>query len=373
MKLFGIVSYNKYANFTNYGSALQSWALNTIVNKLGEKYGWKAMFVDYCPDILADKDPLNPFKNSWDQDEESKRRIELSMPAIRVNYIKFMDFYDKRFNHTKKSYTSKNFNNIVINEHIDGFICGSDTIFCYKEFGFDDGYFANFECMRGHSVAYAPSFGDTNMDEIDKNRLSTLLNNFKYIGLREAEHLEFVKSCVNVPVKKVIDPTLLLDKDDYDTLVSKRFINDDYLLLYSRRNNPVMTNYADEIAKEKGLKVVDISLNVENHYKHIMCYDAGVEEFLSLVKDAKYVITNSFHGMIMAVLFRKEFEIFSREQCDNKIEEVLQLFGLPERMVTQGNVTLSKIDFDIVHAKIREARKEALTVLKEELCNLIER
>ena len=53
MKTFGIVSYNKYANFTNYGSALQSWALNTAINKLGESMEWRAMFVDYCPDRLA--------------------------------------------------------------------------------------------------------------------------------------------------------------------------------------------------------------------------------------------------------------------------------------------------------------------------------
>lgn len=67
MKTFGIVSYNKYANFTNYGSALQSWALNTVINKVGESMGWRAMFVDYCPDILAKLDPLNPFKNMWDR------------------------------------------------------------------------------------------------------------------------------------------------------------------------------------------------------------------------------------------------------------------------------------------------------------------
>ena len=58
----GIISYNIYGNFTNYGSALQSWALHQAVASLGHE----PVLVDYCPDILADKDPLNPFKNMWE-------------------------------------------------------------------------------------------------------------------------------------------------------------------------------------------------------------------------------------------------------------------------------------------------------------------
>lgn len=107
MKTFGIISYNKYANFTNYGSALQSWALNTVINKVGESIGCRAMFVDYCPDILAKLDPLNPFKNMWDQDMEARKRVEFSMLAIRENYEKFMMFYDKRFFILRKIYIAK--------------------------------------------------------------------------------------------------------------------------------------------------------------------------------------------------------------------------------------------------------------------------
>ena len=73
MKRIGTVSYNIYCNFTNYGSALQTWALNQAINKLG----YHAKLIDYCPDILSDKDPLNPFSNMWDKDEESKRMCRI--------------------------------------------------------------------------------------------------------------------------------------------------------------------------------------------------------------------------------------------------------------------------------------------------------
>ena len=83
------------------------------------------------------------------------------------------------------------------------------------------------------------------------------------------------------------------------------------------------------MAAENGLKIIDISLRATNAERgHIMRYDAGVEEFLSLVKNAEYIVTNSFHGMIFSVQFRRPFVIFSREQCDNKIEELLELLNL---------------------------------------------
>lgn len=93
------------------------------------------VLVDYCPDVLADKDPLNPFANMWDKDDESRRMCELTMPTIRENYYKFDWFYHKRFTRTSKKYVAQNFNEICKDADISGFVCGSDTIFCPDEFG----------------------------------------------------------------------------------------------------------------------------------------------------------------------------------------------------------------------------------------------
>ena len=206
MNNIGIISYNIYGNFTNYGSALQSWALSESIDKLG----YHAKLVDYCPDILADKDPLNPFKNMWDKDEESLRMCELTMPAIRINYKKFNRFYNERFDKTRDKYTSDNFNDVIDNECIDGFVCGSDTIFCPDEFGIDDGYYANYVCMKGKSVAYAASFGDPHFNDETYLILNDRLKNFKAFGLRENLMIPYVAEHTSVPVQKVLDPTLLL-------------------------------------------------------------------------------------------------------------------------------------------------------------------
>lgn len=364
----GTISYNIYGNFTNYGSALQTYAVHQAVKKVS-KGRWTPVLVDYCPDILADKDPLNPFPNMWDQDEESRRMCELTMPAIRENYKKFEDFYTNRFYRTKKKYTSDNFDEVAEDEKIEGFLCGSDTIFCPDEFGIDDGYYANYPSMKGKSIAYAASFGDPHFTEETYPILNDRLKNFKAFGLRENLMVPYVSEHVQVPVEKVIDPTLLLEPDEYESIVAPdRLVEDKYLLLYSRRYNKDMERYAEKLAKEKGWKIVEISLRATNASKgHIMYYQAGVEEFLSLVKHAEYVVTNSFHGMIFAVQFSRDFVIFSREQCNTKITELLELFGLTDRALVKGCEPTKPIDYKKVHKNIAMAREKSLTYLEMEL------
>ena len=362
MKRIGTISYNIYCNFTNYGSALQTWALHQAM----KKFDTHPVLVDYCPDILADKDPLNPFGNMWDKDEESKKMVELTMPAILKNFEKFDRFYHERFDRTKRAYTSANFESVM--DEVDTFVCGSDTIFCPDEFGFDDGYYANYPCMRGNSVAYAPSFGDPHFSDEDYDKLNERLQNFKAFGLREQMMVPYVRDHVKVPVEKVIDPTLLLTQTDYNTIATERIVDEPYLLMYARRYNPKMEAYTEKIAAEKGWKIVDISLRATNAGKgHLMFYEAGVEEFLSLVKHAEYIITNSFHGMIMSVQYRRPFVIFSREQCDTKITELLELFGLSDRMLINGSEQYEPIDYDLVHKRIAEARAKAQDFLMREL------
>lgn len=367
MKNIGIVSYNINCNFTNYGSALQSWALNTVVGQMG----YRPLLVDYCPKSHLKSDPLNPFGNMWDKDLESRRMCELTLPAIRENYAKFEKFYTERFNRTAKKYTAENFDEIVVDEGVERFVCGSDTIFCIDEFKcLEEAYFANCKCMRGKSVAYAASFGDSHFTTETYSQLNERLRNFKAIGLRENQWISYCREHVANPVQKVTDPTLLLSRDDYERIaMTGRQCQKPYLLLYTRRYNREMEEYAVSLAKRKGWKVVEISLRATNTEKgHVMRYDAGVEEFLSLVRDAEYVVTNSFHGLIFSVQYSRPFIVFSREQADSKIEEVLDLFGLRERLVKHGSEAVDDVvEYDNVHTRISAARAESLAFLRQEL------
>lgn len=130
-----------------------------------------------------------------------------------------------------------------------------------------------------------------------------------------------------------------------------------------------MEQFAEQLAKDRDLIFVEISIRATNAERgHIMRYDAGVEEFLSLVKHAECVVTNSFHGIIFAVQFRTPFYCFSREQGDTKIGEILDLFGLNNHIMIDGSEPVpSEIDFDTVHERIATARKSSKSFLKYEL------
>ncbi len=369
-KNIGIVSYNINCNFTNYGSALQSWALSQAIDRMGEKLCLQSKLIDYCPAVMAEYDILHPFKNMWDTDEQSRRMVELTMPAIRENYEKFEQFYTYRFRRTKKKYRDNDFDSVVDDEKISSFVCGSDTIFCIDEFkGFVEGYWANFACMRGNAVAYAASFGDSHFQPEDYVTLDERLKNFCAIGLREQQMLPYVKGHVDVPVQRVVDPTLLLKREDYEQITCPRLVDGDYLLLYSRRYNKAMEDFAIRLAQEKNLKIVEISLRATNIDRgHVMMYGAGVEEFLSLIKYSRCVVTNSFHGMIMSVQFEKLFYAFSREQCDNKVMELLQLMGLSNRLLVTGHESImEEIDYEQVQSWIGSYRNESLGYLKTAL------
>jgi len=368
MKRIGTVSYNIYCNFTNYGSALQTWALHQAIIKYT---GNTPVLVDYCPDVLLNKDPLNPIKGMWDQDAESRLMCELSMPAIRENYYKFNDFYSNRLNRTTAKYTSNNFDDVKSNENLDGFICGSDTIFCIDEFnGFDDGYYADYPVMKKRSVAYAASFGDSHFTVEDLEILSERIKNFRALGIREGgRDLKYVREHAETPVDQVVDPTLLLERSEYDSIAVPRLEQKKYLLLYSRRYNENMERYAEKVAQNNGWKIVEISLRATNAKKpnRRMFYEAGVEEFLSLVKYAEYVVTNSYHGMIFSIQYRRPFVVFSREQCDTKIEFLTSILGLSDRVVITGEEPVKDaVDYDSVHIKIEKNRQKSIKFLQME-------
>lgn len=367
MKRVGIVSYNMYGNFTNYGSALQTYALHKTINSL-DPANIHSIVVDYCPDILLDKDILDPMKNMWDQDPESIELCILSLPSIRENFEKFLQFYKTHYDLSSQKYTSVNFDHSLVEENLNGYVCGSDTIFAVPEFGFDDGFYANYPVMQNRSVAYAASFGDYEVSSEDSVELAKRFENFNYIALREDDKLENVKSLTTTPVDKVIDPTLLLTGEDYEEISIAPEITEPYLLLYSRRKNNDMQSFAERMAAQNGWKIVEISLNAKNVDKHIMRYDAGVEEFLGLVKNASMVVTNSFHGMIFAVQFRRPFYIFSRKLCDVKIAEVLDLFGIADRLLHDGKEDSAlPIDYERVHDRLSIARRDSLKILRKEL------
>lgn len=360
---FGIISLNFYGNFTNYGSMLQSWALLKAIKKLNESYN--CVLVNYCPDFLKDMDPLNPLKKLRFPDSRSIENCKKSHDDIVINYEKFLSFFYEKCNISKEKYTSSNIERMV-DEGITKFIVGSDTVFCIEECGYDRGFFADYECMHQRTISYAASFADTDLNELDDDQIERLFTNFKFITLREERLIEYVKKHTNVPVKRVIDPTLLLDLADYDEITSPRLVTKPYLLIYSRRYNEEIYSLANNLASKNGWEIVEISLNKDNSQHHKMFYSAGIEEFLSLVKYSEYVVTNSYHGMVFAIQNCKPITVFTRTWCDSKISELLSWIG-HKNVDVSTHITIEDSEYPLLQKMITMRRKESLTILDEEL------
>lgn len=364
MKL-GIVTYTSlHCNFTNYGTVLQAWAMQQTLRKME---GIEPVLVDYCPVTMKEKDPLDPMKNMWDTNTEVRRLCEMSLPAILENFKKIYDFYHQRMAITQGEYDVDTFDDVQ-KEGIERFLIGSDSIFDIVEFGLDNVYFANTNLMKGNSIAYAPSFQDS-IDNYKKDDLAALnkcLLNFKRFSLRENQLIPYVMDNVREDVQQVLDPTLLLAPEEYDLISGKAQTNEKYILYYSRRYNPQMESFVYKLAQQAGLKVVEISLRANNSDKAEMRYDAGVEEFLSLMKNSEYVVTNSYHCLIFAIQFSKSFFVFSREHCDRKIVELLQMVGLEDRYCKTSDIPqVEGIDYAYVRKVINRNKENSLAYLKE--------
>ncbi len=371
MRRYGIVSLNHYVNFTNYGSILQSYALQTAVDRLG-KGSYEAVILDYCPKERLDYDPLNPFRHLWDRDEETRRMVELSMPAIRENYEKLERFVHTYYRLSGGKYTADNLNDSLEAERLDGYICGSDAIWCVREMkGFDDGFFANVDAMRNsHTITYAASFQNADYTAEELETLKERLKNFRAISVREDTYLDFIRAHTAAPVHVSLDPTLLLPAEHYEDLMTERLIQEPYLLLYSRRYDRDMQEHAERQAAERGLKLVEISIRATNAEKgHRMFYEAGVEEFLSLVRHAEYVVTNSFHGAIFSILFHREFAAYLRELCDTKVEYLLKSLELEDHLLAGrgGSGRPPEIDYRRVDELLRLRREQSSAYLRNVL------
>ena len=120
------------------------------------------------------------------------------------------------------------------------------------------------------------------------------------------------------------------------------------------------------MAKRLGCKVVDISLRATNAERgHVMRYDAGVEEFLALTKEARYVVTNSFHGLIFAAQMHTPFSVFSREQADTKISQLLAWLGLSNRAMVSGDEDVSlEMNFNDMESRLAGLRESSLSYLR---------
>lgn len=374
----GILTFHKAIN---YGSVLQTWSLQEFLKSEGHD----VEIIDYEPgawkSIYGTFNKIKGFTNL-------KRNLKL-LP-LSYFYIKksknFENFRNEYLNlSVNKYYIGSDFSSF--SEKYDCIICGSDQIWNIKIADCDPIYFLpNLKIKK--KIAYAVSVGNSDFVDIDNSeQLKKWILDFDHITVREQKTIE--KLCnftkINVATYCALDPTLLHTKEVFDKIISKRIVKEDYIFLYNIWNDNDGFRIAKEISKQKGLPVYTVlsvrnlrlAIRIKNNNIKILFIKSSPSHYLSLIKHASFVITDSFHGTAFSVIFEKQFicvnyrkEDYSLKN-DVRLNNILGYFNLQNRYMSVEQAlkfdTNNNIDYeDVTPSRLRLA-KESKDILIQQL------
>jgi hypothetical protein len=309
--------------------------------------------------------------------ERVKNKISYTINVNDHNIVKLvsgkkMDLFQlKNMRFSKKSETYEELEGL--NSIYDVFVCGSDQI--WNPMNYDPHYFLDFVKNTNAIIAYAPSFGCLDIEnQRIRKEIEVLTKRFSYLSVREESGASILRSLGEDPLV-VLDPTLLLSKDEWLRCANKNGEGERYLLVYFLRYNPDYIKQSYSIAQKLGLKVKIIPV-VKGDLKdqNAILEGVGIDDFLALFNNASYICTDSFHGTIFSLIFNKQFTVFKRFNNNEKgnqntrIENLLHEVNLMERLSEYNNY-MSEIDYNTVNRKVADLRQKSLDFIHDSFCN----
>lgn len=363
----------------NFGSSLQAYAIQRIVEKLGyqnfilnyDEYSKRLLWrvrpliedLTYCFMRFFSRLSYYFFKNKFIQLSQRNKQI-----------IKFREFERKYLKLTPKVYRrSQMLSSVAID--CDICICGSDQI--WSPLLFDPSMFLDF-CKDSpiKTVAYAPSFGVKKIERY-RDEIGDLIRGIDIISVRENEGSEIVRELTGRNAQVVLDPTLLLDSQDWRNVfpISKEH-SQPYILCYFLGRDRIPYRFLDELRKESGCHLLNVgTFRMRNNILGSQDWTMSPDEFVGAVANAKYVCTDSFHGTIFSILFERQFFTFERfgeepTGQNSRIHTLLNLHQLADRLIEldQGfNRFTPLINYKEVNAALQFTRKQSIQFLVDAL------
>lgn len=346
----------------NYGAVLQAYALVKSIEMLG----YKCELIDYRNERLEETDSAKRFIKTKNIVRAGYQFVE--MPFWFVRRHKFNKFL-------KTSNISKRVLNI--DEDVESkyakFFVGSDQVWNYKITGTDKNYFFHEIKDSSKINSYAASFGISILPNDLENVYREALTRFNKISVREPQGATIVKKLSGVDAKVVIDPSLLLPKEHWLSLLGdNRKIEGDYIVIYQRAYSRSLIRFAHELSKKTNCKLITINGNPRQFIRGRNVLDAGPIDFLDIFANAKFIVTNSFHGIAFSLNLNKNFYI---ELLDEKFEvnsrlvNIIKNFDIDDRKIENVILTekIKQPDFITINKKLFEARSDSLEFLKQAL------
>ena len=353
----------------NYGTVLQAVATRGVLDRLG-----KTVFVDYR-------------RAYWNNTELLSRCIRNASNPVKGALSAVSQMSNRLI--SRKIFRS------FVESHLP--LCPSDKFESGGDFSKDAIYCVgsdqtwNYECNEGvdpvfflknvpdecTKISYAASFGRSELLEEEKSEVARLLQRFSAISLREPSGINVLNSIGIAGGVVIHDPVLLCGRDIFEGIAERARQNDgrSYVLVYQLNRGRTLLAYADKLAKAVGCNVVKISLDwkeaLPKGWRRELFPTIG--RWVSLFRDASYVVTDSFHGTCFSLLFHKSFGVFDPPKYSVRLHDVLQDFGMMQRLLSAYDgeppllSAMEQIDWNVVGDQLKRYQNYAFGWLREEI------
>lgn len=388
MKKVGIVSCYFQPN---YGSMLQAYATQVMLDKLGYENetidisGFngeiqKAKLLYFAKVSFSSGILLTKIGRAKDTIIRKVVKSEYTENAsIRNRAFKR---FEKKYFHLSPCFSSKRLLGEKCKERYDAVLLGSDQLWLPGNIAADY-YTLNFVPNTVNTIAYATSFGQASLPKDSAKAATIFLKKIKHIGVREDSGQNLIERLTGRCVPVVCDPTLLFSADDWLTIQEATpLIHEKYIFVYFLGKNTVHREFVRRIKEETGFKVVilphvDEYVKADETCSDIRLYDVDPGQFLNLIRNAEYICTDSFHCSVFSIQYRKKFFTFKRfgnknkQSTNSRLDTLFRMTGLNDRLLSGGESASQclnmNVDYDEVHRKLAELRDFSMEYLRDSL------
>lgn len=386
MKTVGLCT--TFENANNYGTMLQAYATKRSIEKLGftchmirYKRQYDLKFVLSQAGRVFEKGFFSHEIRRYKKRQLLKTNSAFSQiynprtQAVKAFQKKvFLSDVDTFVGYEALSAGSRNYDAIVVGSDQLWLPSGMRTNF-YNLMFVDD---------TVKKISYATSFGVSQIDKTYWKDMRRFIPRIDYLSVREQSGQQLIKDIVGVEAQVVVDPTMLLTKDEWLSIVpNKELVQQDYIFCYFLGRNPDCREFANQLKRKTGLPIVvlkhlDEFIESDVEFGDIAPDAAGPEEFINYIRNAKYILTDSFHGTVFSIIHHKKFLTFYRFKTDDRmsknsrIDNLLGLMGLGTRLFeadkhTANERLLFDTDYAEVDKKLSRIRDESKRFLDRAL------
>ena len=356
MKTIGIITH--YHENLNYGGNFQAYALCEFLSQ-NDFQAEQLSFPIKIKSLIEHptlslwkkmkKKGLKAVFNKIIRRLEAKKKQKIEQEIIKQKRKAFYKFNQEIIPHSQTVYGNETIQNAA-NDY-DVFITGSDQVWNLN--WYNSAYFLDFASSNKIKLSYAASMAMDSLTDSHKKLIAEHLKDFKAVSVREKNAVDLLQGTFSGEIQQVLDPTLLLSKSEWEAVKEEYPIEGKYIFCYFLGNNAKERKLAEDFAKKHNLKLIAIANGYDDikYFKNSpdcqVLFDISPQQFLSLVENAEYVFTDSFHAVVFSFIYQKQYFVFNRSkngEMSSRITSILELFKAELRFCTGDKEQLSYLE-----------------------------